>query len=225
MQAFMLMVKQESFVDETGQVKKRVKRIPQSQWEVFIHDHHQGFINWETYEMIQTRIAKNTRPVAHQDTGAIREGAALLQGLATCGKCGRRLRVYYQGKHSTPGYYCAANNVMDGRAKYCMRVGGVKIDEAVTGAFLDAMTPAAIEAALLAEKTLKRIMMLPLLNGSSRLNGSGMRLSVQNAAIVPWSLKIVSWLEPWRHSGSYVWANLKMRKMNLSVGNSKALKG
>ena len=147
--------KQESFVDKTGQVKKRVKRIPQSQWAVLIHDHHKGFINWETYEMIQARIAKNTRPVAHQDTGAIREGAALLQGLATCGKCGRRLRVYYQGKHSTPGYYCAANNVMEGRAKYCMRVGGVKIDEAVTDAFLDAITPAAIEAALLAEKNIE----------------------------------------------------------------------
>lgn len=147
--------KQESFVDETGQIKKRVKRLPQSQWAVLIHDHHKGFIDWETYEMIQARIAKNTRPVAHQDTGAIREGAALLQGLATCGKCGRRLRVYYQGKHSTPGYYCAANKVMEGRAEYCMRVGGVKIDEAVTDAFLDAITPAAMEAALLAEKNIE----------------------------------------------------------------------
>jgi DNA invertase Pin-like site-specific DNA recombinase len=147
--------KQQSFVDETGRVKKRVKRLPQSQWEVLIHDHHKGFIDWETYEMIQARIAKNTRPVAHQATGAIREGAALLQGLATCGICGRRLRVYYQGKHSTPGYYCAANRVMEGRAEHCMRVGGVKIDEAATNAFLDAITPAAMEAALLAEKTIE----------------------------------------------------------------------
>lgn len=147
--------KQKSFVDETGQVKKRVKRLPQSQWAVLINDHHKGFIDWETYEMIQARIAKNTRPVAHQPTGAIREGAALLQGLATCGKCGRRLRVYYQGKHSTPGYYCAANKVMEGRAEYCMRVGGVKIDEAVTNAFLDAITPASMEAALLAEKNIE----------------------------------------------------------------------
>ena len=147
--------RQETFVDETGQVKKRVKRLPQSQWAVLIHDHHKGFIDWKTYEMIKARIAKNTRPVAHQDTGATREGAALLQGLATCGKCGRRLRVYYQGKHSTPGYYCTANKVMEGRAEHCMRIGGVKIDEAVADAFLDAITPAAIEAALLAEKSIE----------------------------------------------------------------------
>jgi DNA invertase Pin-like site-specific DNA recombinase/translation initiation factor 2 beta subunit (eIF-2beta)/eIF-5/transposase len=147
--------RQQCFVDETGQVKKRVKRLPQSQWAVFIHDHHKGFIDWETYELIKKRIAQNTRPVAHKDAGAIREGAALLQGLATCGKCGRRLRVYYQGKHSTPGYYCAANKVMEGRAEHCMRVGGVKIDNAVTEAFLDAITPAAMEAALLAEKSIE----------------------------------------------------------------------
>jgi DNA invertase Pin-like site-specific DNA recombinase len=147
--------KQETFVDESGQIKKRVRRLSQSQWAVLIHDHHNGFIDWETYEMIQTRIAKNTRPVSHQTTGVVREGAALLQGLATCGKCGRRLRVYYQGKHSTPGYYCAANKVMKGRAEYCMRVGGVKIDKAVTDAFLDAITPAALDAALLSEKNLE----------------------------------------------------------------------
>lgn len=148
-------IRQESFVDETGRVKKRVKRLPQSQWAVLIHDHHKGFIDWETYEMIQTRIAKNTRPVAHCATGAIREGAALLQGLATCGKCGRRLKVYYQGKYSTPGYYCAANNVVAGRAKHCMRIGGVKIDDAVATAFLDAVTPGAMEAAILAEKNIE----------------------------------------------------------------------
>ena len=147
--------KQESFVDEAGRVRKRVKRLPQSQWAVLIHDHHKGFIDWETYELIQARIAKNTRPVAHKAAGAIREGAALLQGLATCGRCGRRLKVYYQGKYSAPGYYCAASNVVAGRAKYCMRIGGVKIDNAVAGAFLDAITPAAMEAAILAEKNIE----------------------------------------------------------------------
>ena len=147
--------KQQSFVDETGRVKKRVKRLPQSQWEVLIHDHHKGFIDWETYEMIQARIAKNIRPVAHQATGAIREGAALLQGLATCGICGRRLRVYYRGKHSTPGYYCAANRVMEGRAEYCIQVGGVKIDKTVSDAFLEAISPAAMEAVVLAEKNIE----------------------------------------------------------------------
>ena len=147
--------KQECFVDINGQVKKRVKRLPRSHWAVFIHDHHQGYIDWETYEMIQDRISKNTRPISHKESGAIREGSALLQGLATCGQCGRRLKVYYQGRNSSPGYYCAANNAVAGRAKFCMRVGGVTIDAAVAEAFLEAINPAATEAALLAENNIE----------------------------------------------------------------------
>ena len=93
---------QERYVDQAGRLKKRIRHLPRSKWAVLIHDHHKGFIDWETYEMNQSRIAKNTRPLPHQAAGSIREGAALLQGIAKCGRCGRNLRVYYQGRHSTP---------------------------------------------------------------------------------------------------------------------------
>jgi DNA invertase Pin-like site-specific DNA recombinase len=143
---------QERFIAPDGHLRKRIRVLPRSEWKVLIRDHHKGFIDWETYEMNQSRIAKNTRPSPHQPSGAIREGSALLQGIATCGHCGRKLRVYYQGRNSTPGYYCAANNVVNGRGMYCMRVGGVQIDAAVSRTFLSMITPAGVEAALLAEK-------------------------------------------------------------------------
>jgi DNA invertase Pin-like site-specific DNA recombinase len=146
---------QERYVDQAGHLRKRIRRLPRSKWAVLIRDHHQGFINWETYEMNQSRIAKNTHPLPHQAAGAIREGSALLQGIATCGRCGRRLRVYYQGRYSTPGYYCAANNIVNGRGTFCLRVGGLRIDQAVAHAFLDAIAPAGIEAALVAEKNIE----------------------------------------------------------------------
>jgi DNA invertase Pin-like site-specific DNA recombinase/predicted DNA-binding transcriptional regulator AlpA len=145
----------ERYVDEAGRLRKRVRHLPRSQWAVLIPDHHKGFIDWETYEMNQSRIARNTRPGPHQAAGAVREGSALLQGIATCGRCGRRLRVYYQGRNSIPGYYCAANTIHNGRGKHCLRVGGVRIDEAVASAFLDAVTPAGIEAALRAEEDIE----------------------------------------------------------------------
>lgn len=146
---------QERYVDQTGHLRKRTRRLPRSKWAVLIHDHHKGFIDWETYEMNQGRIAKNTRPAPHQAAGAVREGSALLQGIATCGHCGRRLRVYYQGRNSTPGYYCAASNVVNGRGMFCLRVGGVQIDEAVARAFLATVAPAGIKAALLAEENIE----------------------------------------------------------------------
>lgn len=141
----------ERYVDETGRVRNRVRLLPQDQWAVLIAEHHPGFIDWATFEMNQARLAKNAPPPPRQATGAIREGSALLQGLATCGRCGRRLRVYYQGKHSTPGYYCEQSQAAAGRAVWCMRLGGVRVDQAVVETFLDAISPAGLEAAIAAQ--------------------------------------------------------------------------
>jgi DNA invertase Pin-like site-specific DNA recombinase len=147
--------RREYTVDETGRIKSRTRHLPRSQWQVLIRDHHQGFIDWQTYERNQARIGKNTRPRPHQAGGAVREGGALLQGIATCGRCARRLKVYYQGKNATPGYHCPGNTLVNGRGVYCLRVGGCRIDEGVVKAFLDAVTPAGIDAVLQAEKNLE----------------------------------------------------------------------
>ena len=85
----------------------------------------------------------------------MREGAALLQGIATCGNCGRKLKVYYQGKNSTPGYHCPGNTITNGRGLYCLRVGGVRIDAAVAEAFLKTVEPGGLEAAMIAESELE----------------------------------------------------------------------
>jgi DNA invertase Pin-like site-specific DNA recombinase len=141
----------ERYVDGTGRVRKRVRLLPMDQWAVLIRDHHPGFIDWATFEMNQARLANNTHPGPHQGTGAVREGSALLQGLATCGRCGRHLRVYYQGKNSTPGYYCANSQTFNGRGTWCLRVGGVRVDRAVVETFLEAIAPAGLEAAIAAQ--------------------------------------------------------------------------
>jgi hypothetical protein len=77
---------------------------------------------------------------------------ALLQGLATCGRCGRRLHVFYLGKNGTPGYYCGNSSIVNGRGERCLQVGGLRLDKAVAQAFLEAVTPAGMEAALRAEQ-------------------------------------------------------------------------
>ena len=79
-----------------GALRQRSRRLPRDQWEVLIPDHHPGFIDWDTYQANQARIGANIRPQASQPgTGAVREGSALLQGLATCGTCGRKLAIFY----------------------------------------------------------------------------------------------------------------------------------
>jgi DNA invertase Pin-like site-specific DNA recombinase len=140
----------ERYVDENGTVQKRIRHLPIEQWSVLIRDHHRGFIDWETFQANQQRLDSNTRPGPHRKDGIVREGAALLQGIGTCGHCGRRLSTHYRGRNSTPGYHCAGKDIVEGRGLYCLTVGGVAIDQAIAKAFLDAITPAAVEAMKLA---------------------------------------------------------------------------
>ena len=145
----------EQYIDEQGAVRKRRRRLPMKEWGVLIHDHHVGFLDWPTFQGNQERIRCNARAERQQSGGAVREGSALLQGIATCGHCGRGLFTYYRGDKATPGYRCSANDLGDGGGHYCFQVGALGIDKAVADAFLDAITPAAVEASLLALEQLE----------------------------------------------------------------------
>src|SRR5580704_2348425 len=143
------------YVDEHGTVRKRIRHLPMDQWSVLIQGHHPSFIDWTTFQANQERLNANIRPMPHQAGGAVREGSALLQGLATCGHCGRRLHVHYRGRNSVPGYHCAGKDLVNGRGVYCLNVGGTVIEQAVANAFLEAITPGAIEATQLSVEQLQ----------------------------------------------------------------------
>lgn len=147
--------RQERYVDEHGMLRKRIRRLPQSQWAVFIRDHHEGYIDWATYEANQARLGANIKPRPHEAGGAVREGTALLQGLAICGHCSRRLRTHYRGANQTPGYHCSNKGIENGRGVFCLNVGGLQIDAAITEAFLRAVEPAGLEAAVRAAEQLE----------------------------------------------------------------------
>src|SRR5213080_2580294 len=141
-----------------GALRTRRRKLPRDQWEVLIPDHHPGFTDWDTYLANQARIGSNIRPQASRPgTGAVREGSALLQGLATCGTCGRKLAIFYRGPAKTvPNYYCQGPaELADGRGARHMNVGGQAIDAAVAEAFLAALAPAAMQACLAAAAELE----------------------------------------------------------------------
>jgi DNA invertase Pin-like site-specific DNA recombinase len=150
--------RRERYVDEHGQTRQRMRRLPQTEWEVLIWEHHPGFIDKPTFEQNRERIARNTRPRAHEPGGAVREGQALLQGIAVCGRCGRKLKVHYQGRrgHQSPAYHCPSSILVENRGSWCLRIGGGQIDRAVAGALLAALTPAGVKAALQAAEALEQ---------------------------------------------------------------------
>jgi hypothetical protein len=143
-------------LDASGARKRRIRKLPQSQWSVFIPHHHEGYIDWNTYEANRARMAANTRPRPHQTRGgAVREGTALLQGLAVCGQCGRKLRTHYTGRTAAAGYHCPGKTIANGRGVYCLNIGAGQIDEATARAVLTALAPLGVEAALAAAERLE----------------------------------------------------------------------
>jgi DNA invertase Pin-like site-specific DNA recombinase len=150
--------RQHRYLGKDGQMRVRQRRVPRDEWEVLITEHHPGFIDWDTYQANQDRIGGNIRPQAHQPgTGAVREGCALLQGLATCGSCGRKLAVFYRGPaKSVPGYYCQGSaELVEGKGARHMSIGGQAIDAGVAEAFLAALAPTALQACLAAAQQLE----------------------------------------------------------------------
>jgi len=146
----------EVILDASGTRKKHARKLPQSQWAVFIPNHHEGYIDWTTYEANRARIATNNHPRPHQPgSGAVREGGALLQGLAVCGRCGRKLLTHYTGRTSSPSYHCVGDAIANARSAYCLNIGGTQVDEAVARAMLTTLEPLGVKAAIAAAERLE----------------------------------------------------------------------
>jgi len=126
-------------------------RKPLEEWEVLLKDHHEGYINWTEFERNQKQLAVNAygKPDGAKSG---RGGRALLAGLLTCGRCGRRLVVSYSGRSpGQPVYRCERPNQMLGLPR-CFTFGGLRVDAAIARELLRAVEPMAIEAALEAER-------------------------------------------------------------------------
>jgi hypothetical protein len=133
-------------VDAEGRVTISQVKTPIEEWRVLITEHHPGYVSWEQYLATQARLLANARPRG-QGGGAAREGSALLQGLVRCGKCGRKMMVKYSGPSGrTHTYLCAHTYYMQATSGICQTIGGLRFDRTVIDAFLEAVTPAGVDA-------------------------------------------------------------------------------
>jgi DNA invertase Pin-like site-specific DNA recombinase len=127
---------------------------PLEGWKVLILDHHPGYISWEEFLQNRRSLEAN-RTRKEPGTGAAKRGSALLTGLLRCGRCGHKLFTRYGGaRGDVPRYVCRGD-----RRNYpvpqCVAVGGLRIDEAVARAVLEAVQPAGGQAALAAMQQLE----------------------------------------------------------------------
>ncbi|MCK4415447.1 MAG: recombinase family protein [Candidatus Eisenbacteria sp.] len=145
-----------AFVFGRTRTRKRVggpvviEMLPREEWTVLLHDAHAGYICWEQYETNLRRLRENAQ--AHgseRRKSPPRDGPALLQGLAICGLCGRRMTVRYHTRQGRlwPEYVCQSEGIETAKAK-CQTIPGRNIDHAIGELLIKAVTPMTLEVAL-----------------------------------------------------------------------------
>ena len=119
-------------------------RRPMEEWQCIIQDAYPAYISWTQYLANRARLSDNTpryMEPTDRGRGAPREGAALLQGLATCGLCGHRMYVAYRRR---PRYACTSMKRAFAEPN-CAHLDGPSIEAFVVRAFFNAIAPAQIE--------------------------------------------------------------------------------
>ena len=128
---------------KTADGRTTTRQLPREQWTTLIPDAHPGYLTWEQFEHNQKLLAANA--YAHgsdRAAGPPREGPALLQGLAICGRCGRRMTIRYHQRRETlvPDYRCANDNIQR-NGPVCLQLPGHTIDRAIEQLLLRRPSP------------------------------------------------------------------------------------
>ena len=133
--------------------KRREVLAAREEWHSLRLDSHPAYLTWQEYLVNQQRLQDNDAK-RHSDHGhgAPRNGEALLQGLALCGLCGRRMKTYYRSAQQTV-YECSRR--MDAE-KTCWSTMARRLDEKVTEVFLSAVVPPELELSLAVLKEVER---------------------------------------------------------------------
>ncbi|WP_352981310.1 zinc ribbon domain-containing protein [Mesorhizobium sp. M1227] len=86
-------------------------------------------IGWEEFMENQRRLVNNINRYEAGNSGVPRKRAALLQGIAVCGRCGRRMSLRYSGPAGDyPVYTCRADRDQEDRK--CVRCLSMRTSKA-----------------------------------------------------------------------------------------------
>ena len=130
--------------------KRKIQRKRESNdWLACIPNAHPGYINWERFQENLKTLETNGRPYEVARSSPPREGAALLQGRAVCGRCGRHFRIRYAARRGRQEawYVCDRGHTSRGEPN-CQSIAGPPIDQAIGTLVTESMTPAAVDLAL-----------------------------------------------------------------------------
>jgi len=123
---------------------------------VLLPNHHQGYIDWETYQANQSRIDANVHLNLIRQVARVREGRRIaarfwLSAASVAAIC---IRTIVDETHLLV-ITAPAKTSFKAEAFYCLTVGAFKSTRQFTDAFLKAVTPASVEITELAIQRLE----------------------------------------------------------------------
>jgi DNA invertase Pin-like site-specific DNA recombinase len=129
--------------------KKTLRRRASDDWIACIPGAHPGYISWDRFQENLRLLASNGHGFDAARGSPPREGVALLQGRAVCGRCGQHLRARYRdARGKLESWYTCDRATGSRGTPNCQSLAGGAVDEAVGRLIVEKMTPAAIELAL-----------------------------------------------------------------------------
>ncbi|WP_205029907.1 recombinase family protein [Cereibacter sphaeroides] len=129
--------------------RRTVRARDDDDWLACIPDAHPGYISWEQHQENLKSLKANGRGYDAARASIPREGAALLQGRAVCGRCGGHFRVRYAARRGRldAWYICDRAHGYRGEP-LCQSIAGPPVDDAIGRLIAEEMTPAAVELAI-----------------------------------------------------------------------------
>ncbi len=136
--------------------KLKTAKLALEDWDVILPEAHPGFITWDQYQRNREVLRKNSRAHGLERRHPPREGPALLQGLAICGRCGRRMTVRYHIWKDTlrPEYLCQHDGIENGEP-ICQRIPGMAIDEEIGVLLMQMIQPMTLEVSIAVQQELE----------------------------------------------------------------------
>ena len=120
-----------------------------SDWLACIPNAHPGYITWDRFQENLKLLETNGRSYELARSSPPREGAALLQGRAVCGKCGQHMRVRYAARRGRLDVWYVCDRAHGRSAEpNCQSIAGRLIDEAIAALVVEQMTPAAVDLSM-----------------------------------------------------------------------------
>ena len=136
--------------------KKQLRKRDPKEWHACIPDAHPGYISWDKFQHNLKVLEENGASYQAVRASPPREGAALLQGRAVCGRCGSHMRARYAARRGQVDTWYICSRAYASRGEpHCQTIAGWPVDQAIGELIAAEMTPTAVELALEVRKEIE----------------------------------------------------------------------